>query len=122
MHTTRSTAAATSRRPRLRRLVGAAGLAVALTLSQAGTAAAAPAELAATVGTTGLSGWIQNNMIAIGMLIAGAVIVFRARSKDWNGALVTGGIAILGLAVAAMGTGSTAMDVGKWLVGLVVTA
>ncbi|MFI1831309.1 hypothetical protein ACH41E_33420 [Streptomyces sp. NPDC020412] len=121
MHTTRSTGSSTSRRPWLRRIVGVAGLAVALTLSQAGTAAAAP-ELAATVGTTGLSGWIQNNLISIGLLVAGAVITFRAKSKDWNGALVTGGIAILGLAVAAMGTGSTAMEVGKWLVGLVVTA
>lgn len=111
----------TARLPRLRRLAAAGVAAAALALGpQAGMAYASTQLAAASTG--GLSKWIQDNMISIGLLVVGMIIVFRAKGKDWNGAVVTGGIALFGIAVAALGTGTTALDLGKWLVGLVWTA
>ncbi|MEU8623064.1 hypothetical protein [Streptomyces sp. NPDC048623] len=108
-----------ARRARLIRIGQVAGLAAVLALGpQAGMAYAASVDLAAA-STGGLSTWIRDNFLSVGLLIVGAVIVFRAKSKDWAGSVVTAGIALLGLAVAAMGSGTTASAVGSWLVSLV---
>ncbi|ORT54194.1 hypothetical protein [Streptomyces sp. CB03238] len=118
-----------SRRARLTRL-GRLAVPAALTVAalaigpQAGMAyAATAAELAApapvTPSSAGLSDWIENNLLNIAFLVVGLVVIFRAKGKDWNGALVTGGIAIFGIAIAAIGTGNTALGLGQWLVGLV---
>lgn len=102
----------------VRRSAGVTLTSAVLLLTTAQMASAAPAA-AVNVSTSGLNGWIQNNIVNLGLLLIGAVIIFRGKSKDWSGALVTGGIAIVGLVFVAMGTGTSALGVGQWLLGLI---
>ncbi|MGW2865625.1 hypothetical protein [Streptomyces sp. NPDC001205] len=102
-----------------RRAVRATATSAVLVMTSAQMAVAAPGSGGTNVTTGGLNSWIQNNIVNIGLLIVGLVIIFRGKSKDWSGALVTGGIAIVGLVFVALGTGQSALGIGNWLLGLI---
>ncbi|GAA0617357.1 hypothetical protein [Streptomyces crystallinus] len=92
--------------------------AVILCTSSAAVAADPKGGDGPAISTTGLTSWIQNNVINLGLLTVGAVIIFRGKSKDWSGALVTGAIAIFGLLFVSLGTGTDAGGIGDWLLSL----
>ncbi|MDF2260942.1 hypothetical protein [Streptantibioticus ferralitis] len=73
----------------------------------------------AAASTTGLNNWIKANVVQIACVIAGLIIVFRAKAKDWAGSLVTLSVVLLGLGVMAMGAGNNAQNIGGWLLGLI---
>ncbi|MFF2902714.1 hypothetical protein [Streptomyces sp. NPDC057966] len=71
------------------------------------------------IDTKGLSGLLTDNFIPIGILFAGALIIFGAKSKNWSSALTQAGIVLLGLGV--IGLAAAATGVGDALVDLVTT-
>ncbi|MFI5752453.1 hypothetical protein ACIBBE_42905 [Streptomyces sp. NPDC051644] len=72
---------------------------------------------AVELNTSGLKGLLTDNFIPIGILLAGALIIFGAKSKNWSAALTQAGIVLLGLGV--IGLAATSTGVGNALVDLV---
>ncbi|MEU3356115.1 hypothetical protein [Streptomyces sp. NPDC037389] len=77
-------------------------------------AAGAPVVLAAFT-TGGLQEFLKADALQVGILIAGLVIIFGARRKDWAGSMTVGGIALVGLAIIGLSSKGTA--VGEFLSG-----
>ncbi|MCD9146139.1 hypothetical protein LUZ16_29685, partial [Streptomyces albireticuli] len=76
---------------------------------------AAGAVVLAAFTTGGLQEFLKQDALQVGLLIAGLVIVFGSRRKDWSGALTVGGIALVGLAVIGMASKGSA--IGDFLSG-----
>ncbi|WP_327359817.1 hypothetical protein [Streptomyces sp. NBC_01304] len=112
---------------RMRRLlrapVAAATTGLLLLGPQAAMAQAATVAPQAAVGinSDGLENLLRDNVLNIVILAIGIVIVVLGKKRDWAGALTSGGIVLLGLAVVGLSTGTTGSDVGEALVGLVTT-
>ncbi|AWN32598.1 hypothetical protein [Streptomyces sp. NEAU-S7GS2] len=73
----------------------------------------------AAFGTSGLESFLKGDALQVGLLIAGLVILFGSKKKDWSGALTVGGIALVGLAV--MGLSGKGINVGDTLAGWIWT-
>ncbi|WP_433860292.1 hypothetical protein [Streptomyces kronopolitis] len=73
----------------------------------------------AAFGTSGLETFLKGDALQVGILIAGLVILFGAKKKDWSGTLIVGGIALVGLAV--MGLSGKGINVGNFLAGWIWT-
>jgi hypothetical protein len=69
-------------------------------------------------GTVGIADWIRANLVTVLILLAGASVLWAARGGNiGKGITITAGL-ILGVAVLGLATGTTATDVGSFLVGL----
>jgi hypothetical protein len=80
------------------------------------TLAAAPA---ASYGTSGLVGWLQNNAIPLVILLLAITVLWAARGGNiGKGITIVAGL-FLGLAVLGIATGTNASDIGAWLAGLI---
>ncbi|MFF4771094.1 hypothetical protein ACFY1V_31755 [Streptomyces sp. NPDC001255] len=90
---------------------------VVLTVMTASPAAAKDV----TVDSGGLQQWFKENAIPIAVFVIFLVIVVAARKKDTAGAFTVVFILLMGLMVLGLSVGSTASDVGAYLLGLVVT-
>ncbi|MDT0418874.1 hypothetical protein RM574_25670 [Streptomyces sp. DSM 41982] len=86
-------------------------------------AAASPAAAKGDVkvDSSGLQEWITKNAIPLTILVVVLAIILVARKKDTAGALTMGFIVLIGIMVLGLSVGTTASDVGAFLVGLVVT-
>lgn len=74
--------------------------------------------ISAGFGTVGVADWIKGNLVTVLILIAGAAVLWAARGGNiGKGITITAGL-ILGVAVLGLATGTTATDVGNFLVGL----
>lgn len=69
--------------------------------------------------TSGLTDWIKSNIFPLACFFVAALIMFRAHAKDMAGALVTLAVVLLGLGVAAMGTGNNGIGIGTWVLSLI---
>ena len=70
-------------------------------------------------GTSGITAWIQDNVVTVVILLAACAVLGAARSGNiGKGITITAG-RILGVAVLGLATGATAIDIGDWLVHLV---
>ena len=70
-------------------------------------------------GTSGITAWIQDNVVTVVILLAACAVLGAARSGNiGKGITITAGL-ILGVAVLGLATGATATDIGDWLVHLV---
>jgi len=69
---------------------------------------------------TGLSNFIQQNVLSVVLLVVGVIVLARSSRGDHKGAMVTIGIVMLGLFVLGLATGGRAVGVGQWLSGLVL--
>ena len=70
-------------------------------------------------GTSGITAWIQDNVVTVVILLAACAVLGAARSGNiGKGITITAG-RILGVAVLGLTTGTTATDIGNWLVHLV---
>ncbi len=79
------------------------------------------ADLLATqagFGTTGLSSWIQDNVITIILLLIAATALWAGKNGNISKVVTIGACAIIGVAVLALATTGAATDIGTWLVGL----
>ncbi|MET9162068.1 hypothetical protein ABZX56_30470 [Streptomyces parvulus] len=105
----------------VRRLLTVATAAASMLLGAAGLATAAPSgaitQAAVSIDSGGLEDLLSDNFIPLGILFAGAVIIFGAKAKNWSAALTQGGIVLLGLGV--VGLAASATGVGDALVDLV---
>ena len=67
----------------------------------------------------GITAWIQDNVVTVVILLAACAVLGAARSGNiGKGITITAG-RILGVAVLGLATGTTATDIGNWLVHLV---
>jgi hypothetical protein len=74
--------------------------------------------IAAGFGTSGISQWIQDNVVTVVILLAACAVLWAARAGNvGKGITVVAGL-ILGLAVLGMATGTTATQLGNFIVGL----
>ena len=70
-------------------------------------------------GTSGITAWIQDNVVTVVILVAAVAVLWAARSGNiGKGITITAGL-ILGLAVLGLATGTTATDIGNFIVHLV---
>lgn len=69
-------------------------------------------------GTTGLSAWIQNNVITIILLMIAATALWAGKNGNISKVVTIAACAVVGVTVLALATTGAAMDVGAWLVGL----
>jgi hypothetical protein len=69
-------------------------------------------------GTTGLSSWIQDNVITIILLLIAATALWAGKNGNISKVVTIGACAIIGVAVLALATTGAATDIGTWLVGL----
>jgi hypothetical protein len=69
-------------------------------------------------GTTGLSSWIQENVITIILLLIAATALWAGKNGNISKVVTIAVCAIIGVAVLALATSGAATDVGTWLVGL----
>lgn len=77
------------------------------------------ASLAAVeYGTAGLKTWIQDNLVTLAILIIGCIVVFKSRQGQVSQLLTIIGGLMLGLAVLGLATGTSATDIGDWIIGL----
>lgn len=66
-----------------------------------------------------ITAWIQDNVVTVVILLAACAVLGAARSGNiGKGITITAG-RILGVAVLGLATGTTATDIGNWLVHLV---
>jgi len=69
-------------------------------------------------GTTGLSSWIQDNVITIILLLIAATALWAGKNGNISKVVTIAVCAVIGVAVLALATSGAATDVGTWLVGL----
>lgn len=69
-------------------------------------------------GTQGITGWIQNNVITLVVLLLAVCVLWAAKNGNISKAVTIIAGLILGLAVLGMATGTTAADLGNWLADL----
>jgi hypothetical protein len=69
-------------------------------------------------GTTGLSSWIQDNVITIILLMIAATALWAGKNGNISKVVTISACAVIGVAVLALATTGAATDVGAWLVGL----
>ena len=75
--------------------------------------------MTAGFGTSGITQWIQDNVVTVVILLAAVAVLWAARSGNiGKGITITAGL-ILGVAVLGLATGTTATDIGNFLVHLV---
>lgn len=70
--------------------------------------------------TTGIIGWIEDNVVTLIVLILAVCVLWAARGGNISKAVTIIAGLILGLAVLGMATGSTAADLGEWIANLFV--
>lgn len=72
-------------------------------------------------GTSGITQWIQDNVVTVVILIAAVAVLWAARAGNvGKGITITAGL-LLGLTVLGLASGTNATDIGTWIVHLVKT-
>lgn len=69
-------------------------------------------------GTTGLSAWIQNNVITIILLLIAATALWAGKNGNISKVVTIGACAVVGLAILALATSGAGADIGLWIVNL----
>lgn len=69
-------------------------------------------------GTTGLSAWIQNNVITIILLLIAATALWAGKNGNISKVVTIAACAVVGVTVLALATTGAGADVGTWLVSL----
>lgn len=77
-----------------------------------------PSVPAATYGTTGLSKWIQDNVVTVVLLLLAVAVLWAARSGTISKAITIVAGALVGVCMLGLATGTTATDVGTFIVSL----
>ena len=72
----------------------------------------------ASFGTTGLSAWIQDNVITIILLLIAATALWAGKNGNISKVVTIAACAVIGVAVLALATTGAATDIGAWLVSL----
>lgn len=74
--------------------------------------------LVSAYGTGGITQWIQNNVITVVILLAAVAVLWAARAGNiGKGITIVAGL-LLGVAVLGLATGTTATDLGSFIVNL----
>ena len=72
-------------------------------------------------GTGGITQWIQDNVITVVILLAAVAVLWAARGGNiGKGITIVAGL-VLGIGVLGLATGTTASDLGNFIVHLVKT-
>lgn len=75
--------------------------------------------MAGQYGTSGLTHWIQNNVVTLVILLLAVCVLWAARGGNiGKGITITAGL-LLGVVVLGLATGNNASDLGNFVVGLV---
>jgi hypothetical protein len=82
------------------------------------TTAQTLATQAGGFGTTGLSAWIQNNVITIILLLIAATALWAGKNGNISKVVTIGACAVVGLAILALATSGAGADIGLWIVNL----
>lgn len=70
-------------------------------------------------GTSGITQWIQDNVVVVVILLAACAVLWAARAGNvGKGITIVAGL-ILGVSVLGLATGTTASDLGHFIVGLI---
>ena len=72
----------------------------------------------ASYGTAGIAQWIRDNVITLAILVVAAVVLFAARKGDIGKSITIIAGLLLGFTVLGLATGTTANDIGTWIIGL----
>lgn len=73
---------------------------------------------AGSYGTSGLSKWLQENVITLIVLILGITVLWAARGGNISKGITTVAGLILGLAVLGLASGTNATDMANFVVSL----
>jgi len=73
---------------------------------------------AANYGTSGLAQWIQNNVVTVVILVLAVAVLWAARAGNiGKGITITAG-ALVGVSMLGLATGTSAADIGQFIVNL----
>jgi len=68
--------------------------------------------------TSGLTTWIQQNVLGLVILIIGVVVIMAAHKKNLSNAITMISIVVLGLLVVGLSANGNGVAVGQWLSNL----
>jgi hypothetical protein len=78
-------------------------------------------HLLAVGSLSGLTGWLQNNLLDVVLLGIGVLILVKARGQNHREALTAVAIVLIGLFVVGLSVGGGALNLGQWLTNLVTS-
>lgn len=74
---------------------------------------------AANYGTSGLAQWIQNNVVTVVILVLAVAVLWAARAGNIaKGITIVAGV-LVGVSMLGLATGTSASDIGNFIVGLI---
>ena len=78
------------------------------------------ASVQAVGSTSGLTSWIQSNVVGLVILVVGVAVVIKAFARNAKDAVVMVGVVLIGLAVVGLSVGGKGVAVGQWISTLVL--
>jgi hypothetical protein len=69
-------------------------------------------------GTTGLKGWIEDNVVTLVVLVLGVIVLWAARGGQIAKSITISAGALIGVGVLGLASGSNATDLGTFIVSL----
>ncbi len=74
---------------------------------------------AANYGTSGLAQWIQNNVVTVVILVLAVAVLWAARAGNIAKGITIVAGALVGVSMLGLATGTSATDIGNFIVGLI---
>ena len=74
---------------------------------------------AANYGTSGLAQWIQDNVVTVVILLLAVAVLWAARAGNIAKGITIVAGALVGVAMLGLATGTSATDIGNFIVHLI---
>ena len=70
-------------------------------------------------GTTGLAQWIQDNVVTVVILLLAVAVLWAARAGNIGKGITIAAGALVGVSMLGLATGTSAADIGRFIVNLI---
>jgi hypothetical protein len=72
----------------------------------------------ASYGTSGLAQWIQDNVVTVVILLLAVAVLWAARAGNIGKGITIAAGALVGVSMLGLATGTSAADIGNFIVNL----
>ena len=73
----------------------------------------------ASYGTSGLAQWIQDNVVTVVILLLAVAVLWAARAGNIAKGITIAAGALVGVSMLGLATGTSAADIGRFIVNLI---